>query len=214
MTWQQVGLCLSDYARAPNAQTHAHRHATPSELLSVPLRHQDVPVLLIAEDIGACFAGRGWETRAITYPDPSQRITYHPHAAPLHRVRTEDMLPVKLLTPFQAENDVHIKDTYNYMTVQADIRMPHRQIAAVQDSYAMAAWRRAIEGAVAEIEGADKDCRVLNLGAGAGVHAALALRAGARHVTAVERWLYLALVCKETLEANQVPPTPLFEGLI
>ncbi len=28
------------------------------------------------------------------------------------------MLPLKLLTPFQAENDHHIKDTYNYVTVQ------------------------------------------------------------------------------------------------
>ena len=28
------------------------------------------------------------------------------------------MLPVRLLTPFQAENDHHIKDTYNYVTVQ------------------------------------------------------------------------------------------------
>jgi protein arginine N-methyltransferase 7 len=63
-------------------------------------------------------AGRGRETRAIEFPDPAQRITYHPCAAPLHRVRTDDMLPVKLLTPFQAENDHHIKDTYNYVTVQ------------------------------------------------------------------------------------------------
>ena len=45
---------------------------------------------------------------------------------------------------------------------------------------------------------------MLNLGAGAGLHAMLALRAGALHVTAVERWLYLALACKECLTANQV----------
>jgi protein arginine N-methyltransferase 7 len=31
----------------------------------------------------------------------------------------------------------------------------------------------------------------------------MALRAGAFHVTAVERWLYLALACKESLIANQ-----------
>ena len=30
----------------------------------------------------------------------------------------------------------------------------------------------------------------------------MALRAGARHVTAVERWLYLSLACSETLIAN------------
>lgn len=29
-----------------------------------------------------------------------------------------------------------------------------------------------------------------------------ALRAGAYHVTAVERWLYLSLACKEALEGN------------
>jgi hypothetical protein len=31
------------------------------------------------------------------------------------------MLPLKLLTPFQAENDHHIKDTYNYVTIQVSI---------------------------------------------------------------------------------------------
>ena len=33
----------------------------------------------------------------------------------------------------------------------------------------------------------------------AGLHAMMALRAGAKHVTAVDRWLYMALACKETL---------------
>jgi predicted nicotinamide N-methyase len=50
----------------------------------------------------------------------------------------------------------------------------------------------------------DKDCRVLNLGSGAGLHAMMALRAGAHHVTAVERWLYLALASMECLSANKV----------
>ena len=30
----------------------------------------------------------------------------------------------------------------------------------------------------------------------------VALREGARHVTCVERWLYLAMTCKETLLSN------------
>ncbi len=30
----------------------------------------------------------------------------------------------------------------------------------------------------------------------------VALREGARHVTAVERWLYLALACKTSMQAN------------
>lgn len=32
----------------------------------------------------------------------------------------------------------------------------------------------------------------------------MALKAGAYHITCVERWLYLSLACKETLEANGV----------
>lgn len=148
--------------------------------------------------------GKGHEHRSITYPEPAQRITYHSYSAPLHKVRTEDMLPVKLLTPFQAENDHNIKDTYNYMTVQADIRMPTRQLTALEDPYFNSAWRRAVEGAVKEIEATETDCRVLNLGSGAGVQAVTALNVGARHVTATERWLYLALATKETLTENDI----------
>ena len=33
-----------------------------------------------------------------------------------------------------------------------------------------------------------------------------ALQAGAHHVTAVERWLYLSLACKETLTKNRMEP--------
>lgn len=112
------------------------------------------------------------------------------------------MLPLRLLTPFQAENDHNIKDTYNFMTVQSDIRIPSRVQRTLEDSHRTAAWRKAVEGAVTAIEATDTDCRVLNMGSGAGVMAALALRAGARHVTATERWLYLALATKETLVEN------------
>ena len=111
---------------------------------------------------------------------------------------------MRLLTPFQAENDHNIKDTYNYATVQADIRMPSRTFRQLEDEYFNSQWKAAVEGAVAAIEGADTDCRVLNLGAGAGVQAVLALKAGARHVTAAERWLYMALACKETLVENSI----------
>lgn len=147
--------------------------------------------------------GKGRETKAIDYPEARQRISYHPYAAPLHRIKTDDMLPLKLLTPFQAENDHHIKDTYNYVTVQTDVRMPKRHILQLEDSYAVSRFQQAIEAAVKAVAAEDKDCRVLNLGAGAGLHAMLALRAGAHHVTAVERWLYLALACKECMLANE-----------
>lgn len=44
--------------------------------------------------------------------------------------------------------------------------------------------------------------RVLNMGAGAGLLAMETLRLGAYHVTCSERWLYLAMVCKEILLSN------------
>ncbi|KAL4424877.1 hypothetical protein ABPG77_002100 [Micractinium sp. CCAP 211/92] len=147
--------------------------------------------------------GKGRETKAIDYPEARQRISYHPYAAPLHRIKTDDMLPLKLLTPFQAENDHHIKDTYNYVTVQTDVRMPKRHILQLEDSYTVSRFQQAIEAAVKAVVAEDKDCRVLDLGAGAGLHAMLALRAGAHHVTAVERWLYLALACKQCMLANE-----------
>ena len=42
----------------------------------------------------------------------------------------------------------------------------------------------------------------MNMGAGAGLLAMEALRLGAYHVTCSERWLYLAMVCKEILLSN------------
>ncbi len=40
--------------------------------------------------------------RALPAPEPTQRITAHPHSAPLYKIRTDDMLPLQLLTPQQA----------------------------------------------------------------------------------------------------------------
>ena len=136
----------------------------------------------------------------------------------------------------QADNDHHVKDTYNYVTVQADIKMPGRHLAYLADSRRHAAYESAIKAAVAGLDADDRDVRVLNLGCGAGMwhlactslsqdailrastadvcptpaaellqwccaglHALMALRAGAKHVTAVDRWLYMASACKETL---------------
>ena len=50
----------------------------------------------------------------------------------------------------------------------------------------------------------------------AGLHAMMALKAGARHVTAVDRWLYMALACREALVS---PPcshvmAPVYEGIM
>ncbi|KAK9825810.1 hypothetical protein WJX74_009582 [Apatococcus lobatus] len=156
--------------------------------------------------LGDLLEGKGMEMRALPAPEASQRITSHPFAAPLHRIRTDNMLPTKLLTPFQAESDHNVKDTYNYMTIQTDIRMPRRHFTFLEDSELHRVFQAAISQAVAQITAdEDIDCRVLNLGAGAGLHAMMALRAGAHHVTAAERWLYLSLACKEALVANKFP---------
>jgi protein arginine N-methyltransferase 7 len=145
--------------------------------------------------------GRGRETRAIAWREAPRRVTRLPHSAPLHAVRAEDELPAALLTPFQAENDAGIKDTYNYMTVQADVRAPARALAALADARATAAWAAAVAGAVADVEAGGADARVLVLGGGAGLAALAALRAGARHVTLAQPRLYLALAAREALAA-------------
>lgn len=152
--------------------------------------------------LGDILQGKGMEKKALPAPGAKQRITYHEYSAPLHKVKTEDMLPNKLLTPFQAENDHNIKDTYNYVTVQADIRLPKRHLKFLEDEYLHEKMERAIVAAIGAIHASDRDCRVLDLGAGAGLHTMMALRAGARHVTACERWLYLAMSCKEELLTN------------
>lgn len=148
-----------------------------------------------------------WRTTATDANGFSQSITYHPHAAPIHRIKADDQLPCTLLTPFQAENDQHIKETYNYMTVQADIRMPKRALSSLGSEVGketIRAYRKAIESAIATLEADDTDARVLNLSCGPGVSAVHAIRAGARHVTAAERWLYLSLAAKETMLENDV----------
>ena len=51
----------------------------------------------------------------------------HTQAHAVHKVHPPALaLQVKLLTPFQAENDHHIKDTYNYATVQVRRASRHR----------------------------------------------------------------------------------------
>ena len=47
--------------------------------------------------------------RALPAPEPTRRITTHPHSAPLHKIRTGDMLPLQLLTPTQARPRLQYK---------------------------------------------------------------------------------------------------------
>ena len=154
----------------------------------------------IARDI---LEGRGLETLALPAAAPvAGRVANLPHAAPMHRVHPRDALPISLLTPFQADTEYHIKDTYNYMTVQADVRMPRRHFKYLRrrpPRRLRARARAAIDKVRAERH---CDARVLHLGCGAGYVTMEALRAGAHHVVACDRWLYLAMACKESLLAN------------
>ena len=131
-----------------------------------------------------------------------ERLTNLPYASPLHRVHPKDMLPTQLLTPFQAENDYHLKDTYNYMTVQADIAIPKRHFKYLEDTVRRKQYTKAIEIAIKKLQNENKDVRALHLGCGAGLMTMHLLDKGAHHVTACERWLYQAMACKENLLNN------------
>ena len=148
-------------------------------------------------------AGRGRETFALPPAvGVAGAIANLPHAAPLHRLHPRDALPTRLLTPFQAENDYHVRDTYNYLTVQADIRMPRRHFKYLEDVSRLDAFAAAIAVAVERLRTDARDARVLHLGCGAGVMSMEALRAGAHHVVAADRWLYHAMAAKENLLNN------------
>ena len=51
---------------------------------------------------------------------------------------------------------------------QTDIRMPKRHLRFLEDTYLHERWEAGIRAAVEAIAAEDKDCRVLDLGAGAG----------------------------------------------
>lgn len=71
---------------------------------------------------------------------------------------------------------------------QTDLRMPRRLLRALDDGPRMAAVAAALRAAVADASrGGERDVRVLLLGSGGGLLGCLALRAGAQHVTCVER---------------------------
>lgn len=40
----------------------------------------------------------------------------------------------------QAEKDHHVRDTYNYVTIQTDIKMPQRAAAAARDTARQACY--------------------------------------------------------------------------
>ena len=204
--WREAADAFAKAMDAGVASTDSARNVIEAQELKSLWKEAEGRIETAAGAIDGGDGGDGllltWRTDAD--PAHSQSITYHPHSASIHRIRAEEQLPHALLTPFQAENDPEIKETYNYMTVQADIRMPGRALRQIRDVRTIRAYRRAIEGAVAALESADTDARVLNLNCGPGVSAVHAIRAGARHVTATDRWLYLSLAAKETMLENEM----------
>lgn len=68
----------------------------------------------------------------------------------------------------QAESDHHVKDTYNFVTVRSDVRMPARHIRYLHDSARWRPLQAAVVAATAKLAAEDKDVRMLLLGAGAG----------------------------------------------
>lgn len=155
--------------------------------------------------LGELLNGGGREQLSLPAPGRAQeRIALLPHSAPLHVVHASDALPVRLLSPQQAESDHHVKDTYNYLTISADIRLPERHVAYLADTRRVAAFEKGVARACAAVAERGCDVRVLHLGPGAGLLSLLALRHGAHHVTAADRWLYLAMATKESLRSNGV----------
>jgi len=113
-----------------------------------------------------------------------------------------ELPPAALLTPSAAERDDGLREALNYAVVQADVRLPKRHIRRLEDGRRTGPLVAAVEAAVRRVAASGRDARVLMLGAGAGLLALGALRAGARHVTCVEPRLYLAQSCGEVLRHN------------
>lgn len=79
--------------------------------------------------------------------------------------------------------------------MQCAIRAPKQYLYRIlPDSPRMAAWWNATTAAVQAVRASGRTPRVLLLGAKAGVLAVAALRAGAAHVTCVERCVLLLTV--------------------
>jgi protein arginine N-methyltransferase 7 len=82
------------------------------------------------------------------------------------------------------------------------MEMPKRHFRYLEDTTRRTAFADAVTLAVDRLREDAKDARVLNIGCGAGLVAMEALRAGAHHVTATDRWLYHAMAAKESLLNN------------
>jgi hypothetical protein len=111
--------------------------SSPADLITQP---QDLPLLAVRLHLSGEAVTK---TLCQVLCCPSCPCSY---AAPLHRIKTDDMLPLKLLTPFQGENDHHIKDTYNYATVQVRGGQPSVLTAVVRAAAGFSCWVRTVVG--------------------------------------------------------------------
>lgn len=83
----------------------------------------------------------------------------------------------------------------HYTAPQTDLRMPGRLLRCLDDRQRMEAAVAAVEAAVAAAsQQGERDVRVLLLGSAAGLLALVALRAGAHHVTCVERYVRVCVL--------------------
>lgn len=55
--------------------------------------------------LAMCTAGKALTRKALPSPElrQGQLITNHPYSSPLHKVKSESLMPTRLLTPLQAE---------------------------------------------------------------------------------------------------------------
>ena len=89
------------------------------------------------------------------------------------------------------------------MTIQTDIRIPKRHFKVLSKTeFVDQKFASAIQRAVDKLHGDAKDARVLNIGCGAGLNAMCALKSVRITPRRRERWLYLAMACKENLLSN------------
>lgn len=144
---------------------------------------------------------------ALPPPPPVCRIKALPHSVQVGRLDVMDVLPMRLISPEHAERDHDTRDTHTFLNIQTDLSRPLEYLTRyLRDTNRLPQMRTAITAAVRHIEEVrDLDCRVLILGGGAGALAMMALDAGARHVTTVDRWLYQTQSCQEVLQHNGYP---------
>lgn len=149
--------------------------------------------------------GSALQLQLITDGAPIERL---PAATSIHRLKAASgplaPLAQSLLHPKQAEKDASLKEGLNFVSIQTDLAKPKEHLfGLLADTRRLELFSAALRQTIAHVDtDLCMDPRVLHVGAGTGVLSLSALAAGAKHVTLVERWTYLAKASKDVLEAN------------